>query len=40
METYFPRTWAHYDVNKTGVIGVETIPMFMRFLASDQTLNL
>ena len=40
METYFPRTWAHYDVNKSGVIGVETIPMFMRFLASDQTLNL
>merc|ERR1712231_25761 len=27
METYFPRTWAHYDVNKTGVIGVETVPM-------------
>ena len=40
METYFPRTWAHYDVNKTGFIGVETIPMFMRFLSSDQTLNL
>ena len=40
METYFPRTWAHYDVNKTGFIGVEAVPMFMRFLASDQTLNL
>ena len=40
LETYFPRTWAHYDVNKSGMIGVETIPMFMRFLASDQTLNL
>jgi hypothetical protein len=40
LETYFPRTWAHYDVNKTGMIGVETLPMFMRFLASDQTLNL
>ena len=40
LETYFPRTWAHYDVNKAGMIGVETLPMFMRFLASDQTLNL
>ena len=40
LDTYFPRTWAHYDVNKAGVIGVETLPMFMRFLASDQTLNL
>ena len=40
LDTYFPRTWAHYDVNKTGLIGVEALPMFMRFLASDQTLNL
>jgi len=40
LENYFPRTWAHYDVNKEGKIGVEVIPQFMRFLASDQTLNL
>ena len=40
MKTYFPRTWAHYDVNKAGHIGVESMPQFMRFLASDQTLNL
>merc|ERR1719263_2648247 len=40
MKTYFPRTWAHYDVNKAGQIGVEMMPQFMRFLASDQTLNL
>ena len=40
LKTYFPRTWAHFDVNKAGMIGVETIPQFMRFLASDQTLNL
>ena len=40
LKTYFPRTWAHFDVNKDGRIGVETIPMFMRFLSSDQTLNL
>ena len=40
LKTYFPRTWAHYDVNKTGKIGVEVMPAFMRFLASDQTLTL
>ena len=40
VKTYFPRTWAHYDVNKTGYIGVEVAPQFMRFVASDQTLQL
>jgi len=40
LKTYFPRTWAHFDVNKAGMVGVEVIPQFMRFLASDQTLNL
>ena len=40
LDTYFPRTWAHYDVNKAGALGVEAMPVFMRFLASDQTLNL
>merc|ERR1712153_248105 len=38
IETYFPRTWAHYDVNKVGSIPVETMPLLMRFLASDQYL--
>ena len=40
LKTYFPRTWAHFDVNKTGKVGVEVMPQFMRFLASDQTLTL
>ena len=40
LATYFPRTFAHYDVNKTGKLGVEVMPQFMRFLSSDQTLNL
>jgi len=40
LATYFPRTWAHFDVNKSGRLGVEVMPQFMRFLASDQTLNL
>jgi len=40
LKTYFPRTWAHFDVNKSGKVGVEVMPQFMRFLASDQTLSL
>jgi|ERR1719272_241208 len=39
LETYYPRTWAHYDPNGSGAIAVETVPIFMRFLASDQTLQ-
>jgi len=26
LDTYFPRTWAHFDVNKSGFIGVEVMP--------------
>ena len=40
LKTYFPRTWADFDVNKQGFVGVETMPQFMRFLASDQQLSL
>ena len=40
LKTYFPRTWAHYDVNKTGMVAAETTPLIMRFLASDQQLSL
>lgn len=40
IETYFPRTWAHFDVNGTGFIGVEVMPQLARFIASDQTLQL
>ena len=40
MNTYYPRTWAHFDVNKGGRIGTEAMPSFMRFLASDQQMYL
>ena len=40
LTTYFPRTWAHFDVNKAGAVGVEVLPQFVRFLASDQQLSL
>ena len=40
IKKYFARTWAHYDVNEKGKLPVETMPVFMRFIASDQSLNL
>ena len=36
LETYFPRTWAHFDVNRVGMIEVIKMPQLMRFLSSDQ----
>ena len=35
LDTYFDRTWAHFDVNGTGYVEVMRIPSLMRFLASD-----
>ena len=40
MTTYWPRTWAHFDVNRTGAIEVIKMPQVMRFLASDQQMYL
>ena len=40
LQTYFPRTWNHFDVNRTGKIEVIKMPQLMRFLASDQTMYL
>jgi hypothetical protein len=40
LKTYFPRSWAHFDVNRTGKIEVSKMPQFMRFIASDQQMYL
>ena len=40
LDTYFPRTFAHFDVTKSGKIEVAKMPQFMRFLASDQYMTL
>merc|ERR1719472_400121 len=40
LDTYFPRTWAHFDVNRGGFVEVIKMPMLMRFLASDQYMSL
>merc|ERR1719163_2628424 len=36
LGTYFSKAWGHFDVNRTGFIEVIKMPMFIRFLASDQ----
>merc|ERR1711957_923485 len=40
LETYFDRAWSNFDVNGDGSLEVLKSPMFMRFLASDQTMQL
>merc|ERR1740117_560467 len=40
LDTYFARTFAHFDVTKGGKIEVIKMPQFMRFLASDQYMTL
>ena len=40
LDTYFARTFAHFDVTKDGKIDVIKMPQFMRFLASDQYMTL
>jgi len=40
MSQYFARTWQHFDVTHDGLVGVDVMPQFMRFLASDQALEL
>ena len=40
LDTYFDRTWENFDPNGDGAVEVIKSPMFMRFLASDQGLDL
>ena len=40
LAAYFPKAWAHFDVNRGGKVEVIKMPQFMRFLASDQTMSL
>merc|ERR1719269_197132 len=40
LDTYFAKAWAHFDVNQSGSIEVIKMPQFMRFLCSDQSMQL
>ena len=40
LKSYFPRTWAHFDVNRVGKVEAIKMPQLMRFLCSDQQMYL
>lgn len=40
LDTYWAKSWGHFDVNQTGIIDAEAAPRLMRFLASDQYFSL
>jgi hypothetical protein len=40
LDSYFEKAWGHFDVNLTGTIEVIKMPQFMRFLCSDQRMQL
>lgn len=40
MNQYFGRTWEHFDVNDSGMLDALDMPAFMKYLASDQSLDL
>ena len=37
---YFARTWEHFDVNKEGKLDVLDMPAFMKYVCSDQGMDL
>ena len=40
VNQYFGRTWEHFDINKTGMLDSLDMTAFMKYLASDQSLDL
>ena len=40
MNQYYGRTWEHFDVNKEDKLDIMDMPAFMKYLASDQSIDL
>jgi hypothetical protein len=40
MNQYFGRTWEHFDVNEANRLDALDMPAFMKYLCSDQSLDL
>ena len=40
MKQYFARTWEHFDVNQEGKLDASDMPAFMKYLVSDQSIDL
>ena len=35
LDDYFDKSWAHFDISQAGLLEVNQMPAFFRFLASD-----
>ena len=40
MKQYFQRTWEHFDVNETGMLETLDMTAFMKYICSDQGIDL
>merc|ERR1712078_424823 len=40
MNQFFQRTWEHFDVNQEGKLDSTDMPAFMKYLLSDQSVDL
>jgi hypothetical protein len=40
LATYFDKAWSHFDVNRTGYVEAVKMPVFERFLSSNQYIHL
>ena len=40
MKQYFDRTWEHFDVNNDNRLDALDMPAFMKYLCSDQSIDL
>lgn len=40
MKQFFNRTWEHFDVNQEGKLDTGDMPAFMKYLLSDQAVDL
>jgi hypothetical protein len=40
LATYFDKAWSHFDVNRTGYVEAIKMPVFERFLTSNQYIHL
>ena len=40
MNQYFGKTWKHFDVNESEILDAADMPAFMKYLCSDQSLDL
>ena len=40
LDSNWARSWLHYDVNQSGLINADKAPVLMRYLVSDQSMEL